>query len=208
VARRLDAGESARLIAVERDDAATVRDAAGAERELRFRADRIDEVGGERRLTDWKTGRRKSLQEHQRGLASGELIQVHAYAHDGARARYVYLDPDLPDAQRVTDADAIAVDRSAFDASVAVLLAARDSGAFLPRLRRPDRDEETGACRTCELRTACVRGDSGARMRLAAWAGSLAPRAEGERRPAETQCQGSALEQAALAVWRLPEVGA
>jgi hypothetical protein len=28
------------------------------------------------------------------GLAQGELIQAHAYAQDGARARYVYLDPE------------------------------------------------------------------------------------------------------------------
>jgi len=50
------------------------------------------------------------------------------------------------------------------------LLAARDAGAFVPRLRKPDRDEEVGACRNCDLRPACLRGDSGARMRLAAWA--------------------------------------
>jgi PD-(D/E)XK nuclease superfamily protein len=192
VARRLDASESAKWIAVEQDGVATVRDAAGAEREVRFRADRVDEIGGERRLTDWKTGKRKSVQDHQRGLASGALIQVHAYAHDGARARYVYLDPELRDDQRIADADAIAADHTVFDASVATLLAARDAGAFLPRLRQPDRDEETGACRMCELRTACVRGDSGARMRLAAWA--------------EAQRERSPLEQAALAIWRLPEV--
>ena len=41
------------------------------------------------------------------------------------------------------------------------------------------------------MRTGC--GDSGARMRLAAWA--------------EAQHDGSELERAALAVWRLPENG-
>jgi hypothetical protein len=90
----------------------------------------------------------------------------------------------------VIDAGAIDPGRAAFDASVAALLAARDAGAFIPRLRRPDRDEEPSACRNCELRPACLRGDSGARMRLAAWA--------------ESQRVGSELERAALAVWRLP----
>lgn len=190
VARRLDAREGATLRSVETDGVARVRDAAGAERELRYRVDRIDEVGGELRLTDWKTGRRKSPQDHRNGLASGVLIQVHAYAQGGARARYVYLDPELDDGARAIDALEIDPGHEAFEASVAALLAARDAGAFIPRLRRPDRDEESAACRSCELRPACLRGDSGARMRLAAWA--------------EAQRAGSELERAALAVWRLP----
>jgi len=60
-------------------------------------------------------------------------------------------------------------------------------------LRRPDRDEEVAACRTCELRPACLRGDSGARMRIAAWA--------------EVARAGSELERSALALWHLPEAG-
>ena len=44
---------------VEVDGIARVRDAAGAARELRYRADRIDERGGALRLTDWKTGTRE-----------------------------------------------------------------------------------------------------------------------------------------------------
>src|SRR5262249_27976510 len=92
-----------------------------------------------------------------------------------------------------------------FEASVATLLAARDAGAFVPRLRKSDRDEETSACRGCELRPACLRGDSGARMRIAAWAARFAQRAEGERRPADAARGGSELERAALGLWRLPE---
>jgi hypothetical protein len=83
--------------------------------------------------------------------------------------------------------------RTAFAASVGALFAARDVGAFPPRLRKPDRDEESDACRSCDVRAACVRGDSGARLRLGAWAD--APR------------DGSDLERAALALWRLPGAG-
>jgi hypothetical protein len=201
VARRLDASEGARFVDVETVGMACVRDGSGGLREVHFKADRVDEVGGVLRRTDWKAGAPKTLAEHQRGLLHGERIQAHAYAQDGARARYVYLDPDLDEAKRVIDASAIDPGRDAFETTVATLLAARDAGAFVPRLRRPDRDEETSACRWCDLRPACLRGDSGARMRLAAWA----ERAEGT--VADAPRGDSALERAALAVWRLPEVG-
>jgi hypothetical protein len=160
---------------------------------VHFKADRVDEIGGVLRRTDWKAGSPKTLADHQRGLAQGALIQAHAYSQDGARARYVYLDPDHDEAKRAIDASAIDPGRDAFEKSVATLLAARDAGAFVPRLRRPDRDEETSACRFCDLRPACLRGDSGARLRIAAWA--------------EAEPGDSALERAALAVWRLPEAG-
>ena len=105
VARRLDASEGAKLVSVETEGIARVRGESGALRELRYKADRIDEQGGELRRTDWKTGKAKSLQEHRSGLAQGALIQAHAYAQDGARARYVYLDPELEDGKRVIDAE-------------------------------------------------------------------------------------------------------
>jgi hypothetical protein len=189
VARRLDASERAVLRGAETDETASVRDAAGAERELRYRADRVDEVGGELRRTDWKTGRARTVSEHRSALARGEQIQAHAYSQDGARARYVYLDPDLDDGKRVVDAGEIDPGRAAFDASAAVLLAGLDVGAFVPRLRRPDRDEETSACRHCEQRAACARGDSGARIRLGRWA--------------DAGASASAVERAALELWRL-----
>jgi hypothetical protein len=193
VARRLDAAEDAKIVAVEAVGIARVRDDAGGEREVHFRADRVDEVGGELRRTDWKAGKPKSLADHQKGLPQGELIQAHAYAQDGARARYVYLDPEYDDAKRVIDARAIDPGRHVFEKSVATLLAARDAGAFPPRLRKPDRDEETSACRFCDLRPACLRGDSGTRIRIAAWA--------------EAGRVDSTLERAALALWHLPQEG-
>jgi hypothetical protein len=189
VARRLDASERAALRGVEMDEIARIRDGMGVERELRYRADRVDEVSGALRRTDWKTGRAKSLQEHRNGLARGDLIQVHAYAQDGARARYVYLHPDIDDDKRVLDVDAIDPGRAAFDASAAALLSGLDAGAFVPRLRKPDRDEESSACRQCDHRPACLRGDSGTRIRLGRWAAAGA--------------DGSELERAALALWRL-----
>src|SRR5262249_1189877 len=106
VARRLDAAESAVIEGVEEQGVARVR-------ELHFRADRVDRLDGAVRRTDWKAGTPKGLGEHQKGLAQGERIQIHAYAQDGARARYVYLDPDCDDAKRVIDANAIDPGRDA-----------------------------------------------------------------------------------------------
>jgi hypothetical protein len=179
------------------DDVATVVDAAGTLRAIRFRADRIDEIDGVPRYTDWKTGKRKSELEHERGVANGTLIQAQLYASRGARARYVYLAPDET-GERVIEADAGDSARAAFAASVGALFAARDAGAFPPRLRKPDRDEESDACRSCDVRVACVRGDSGARLRLGAWASSEQRTAVGGE---------SDLERAALALWQLPGAG-
>jgi len=142
------------------------------------------------------------VRDHARGVAHGTMIQAHAYASRGAHARYVYLRPD-EEGERVIAADAGDAARAAFSTSVAVLFAAREAGAFVPRLRKPDRDEEGDACRMCERRTACVRGDSGARLRLGAWAERFA-RAERERTPAVEPPDASDLERSALALWRLP----
>ena len=45
------------------------------------------------------------------------------------------------------------------------------AGSFFPRLYDPVRDREPEACRFCEVAQACLRGDSGARRGLVAWAG-------------------------------------
>jgi hypothetical protein len=202
VARRLDREEQPTLLAVERDGDATLP-GDGAPRTLRFRADRVDEVAGVRRFTDWKTGKPKLEQRtpaardaaYATRLAHGELLQGHVYALTGGSARYVYLAPEADDALRILEVDAGGAQQAAFETSVGTLLDASEQGAFPPRVREPGRDEEPRACQGCEVKQACVRGDSGVRRRLAAWAD-----ATGEDAPA--------LERAALALWRLPEASA
>ncbi len=207
VALRLEGIASARpatRVSVEVPYAVELVDAAGVRRALHFRADRADaaEDGTDLVLTDWKTGtsgtpKRQPAarrEDHRRRLARGELLQGHAYALAGGRGRYVYLHPDLDDEARVLEAEPEGPQRAAFDASVAVLFAARDAGAFPPRLREPDRDEEGSACRRCDVKQACLRGDSGARRRLGEWADRAV-------------AGGSSLERAALALWRLHAEG-
>jgi hypothetical protein len=86
---------------------------------------------------------------------------------------YVGLDPDpeLEADQRLLGARADDEELAeAFDASVRAVFGALDAGSLFPRLVKPDRDEEPSRCRSCEVKEACLRGDSGARARLAAWA--------------------------------------
>jgi len=180
-------------------------DTPDGERALRFQVDRIEEVGGERIYTDWKTGNlgltnttdAARARQYAQKLAAGRLLQGHAYALTGARARYVHLDPKHDDALRVIEADAGGAQQAAFEASVATLFAARDAGAFPPRLRAAREDKEPRMCSTtCDVRQACLRGDSGVRRRIDEWFEAAA--AAGE--PAT-----SSIERAALALWKVSE---
>jgi hypothetical protein len=50
------------------------------------------------------------------------------------------------------------------------ILSAWDTGSLFPRLEKADTNKEPRRCSFCEVRDACVRGDSGARRRLSRWA--------------------------------------
>ena len=194
VARRLGwPDEEARtaVLGVEAVGAVTVEDAAGAARTLAFRADLVEEVGGRVVFTDFKTGaplsKAKTDETRRKHLLAafrrGEALQAAAYplAAGGrpADGRYVYLRPDLEDDSRVLEVASEAPELPAiFQAVVRAVLSAWDSGSLFPRLEEANKPKEPSRCSRCEVRDACVRGDSGARRRLARWA---AARGEGER---------------------------
>jgi hypothetical protein len=132
-------------------------------------------------------------------VRQGRSLQAPAYvrgADEAATGRYLYLkDPgrELPAREFVVaseDDDALA----AFDGTVRALLAARDAGAFFPRLLEPNLERSFAGCATCEVAQACLQPDSGARRRLARWV---------ERMRAGERTGGA--EAAAFAVWRLAE---
>jgi len=225
------------VLAAEVTGTVTVTDAAGAARALHFRADRVDRMVDRRfpglRLTDYKTGKpisdavkQKTRDEHfLRQVEAGDRLQAVAYAlatggplpsmHAG-QGRYVFLRQGLPPEQReftVWGSHVPFVD--AFQAAVGSGLAAWDRGTFFPRLVDPDRDQEPRRCSWCALHEACVRGDSGARRRLAAWAdnqrqGILAAVAEGGDGATGTEPAGTDSREARqaasalLGVWTLP----
>jgi hypothetical protein len=172
--------------------------------ELRFRADRVDRVGARLLLTDYKTGkepisdarrpdtRRKHLLEK---LLHGSTLQGAAYAFSGAApemtGRYVYLDPEIEEACAIATVTADDDEaRACFERALARVIGAWRSGSFFPRLvdagGRPHSD-----CEWCPVRSACLHGDSGARLRLEGWISAH-------------QDAENAAESALLDLWRLP----
>ena len=212
VARRLEwstPDESPPVLGVEIEAAVSVQDAQGRQRVIRFQADRVDRVDGRLRLTDYKTGRPLSAlkkpesrrRELLEAIAKGRALQGMAYARAAAsgglaaEGRYLYLGGESSDALRelsCTSDDSEAGSR--FEAGLQALLALWDEGAFFPRLREPDRDEEPPACRLCAFKEACLRGDSGARLRLAGWVDRWRDASDPRLTPAE---------RALLGVWHL-----
>jgi len=183
LARELDWSPAApEVLGAEVTGAVSVADASGTPRTLTFRADRVDRSGGEAGLTDYKTGafvsdarradtRRRKLVEQ---VAAGERLQAVAYALATAgRGRYLFLRrPEEPYDREVREVQVAAGDAevgAAFAAAAAGLLRLWDAGGFVPRLLDPALRTSADACTSCDLRAACLQGDSLARRRLAAW---------------------------------------
>ncbi|MDP3937457.1 MAG: PD-(D/E)XK nuclease family protein, partial [Deltaproteobacteria bacterium] len=193
---------------------AVVADRLGRSRTLGFRADRVDLAGGRIRLTDYKTGKpfiktKKEATQRRDFLAAirrGKSLQAVAYtlglgehAGDG---RYLFLDPDLEKAHQVFEASKGDPDlEAAFRHALEAVLRAWDAGAFFPRLVAPGREGEPEACGYCGVRQACLRGDTGAEMRLEGWMQAFDPAAL----PSGTAREAA---EAMAALWRLHETDA
>jgi hypothetical protein len=201
VARGLDfAAGAVPVVGVELHGEVVLRDAAGRDRALQFRADRVDRIDGHLRISDYKTGRVEHAQADpakreaslESAVAAGGALQAVAYAAAGLAAvgRYVYLKPDGPEVPRVVEVESGSAPAQAAAAPLEVALDAYESGVFVPKLRRVDLDQESSACRTCEVKEACLRGDSSARGRLSRFL---------ER----VDAQGSRLERSAAALLAL-----
>jgi hypothetical protein len=84
----------------------------------------------------------------------------------------------------------------AFEGAVAAVLGAWEAGSFFPRLVDTTGRNEPPRCAFCAVAEACLRGDSGSRLRLFDWAG----RAQEQARTGQTL---PAADRAAWKVWRL-----
>ncbi|MFV2072633.1 MAG: PD-(D/E)XK nuclease family protein [Thermoanaerobaculales bacterium] len=157
---------------------------------VRFRADRVDRRDGTLVLTDYKTGRAHRTKAAT-SIPRGELLQGAAYAWvagDGGSGRYLYLkDGAAKDAIEVSTEDATALVEV-----VDILLGAWREGVLLPRWSKPAGEEST-ACRYCEVKEACFKGDSTFRARL-------------DRAVAARALQDP--EDSAVRLWKLPARGA
>lgn len=185
VVRRLDwPGGSRRLQGLEVEGAAALQLELGA-RSVSFRADRVERAGDMLLLTDYKTGkssfstysqaetRRRKLEE---ALAEGDWLQLPAYARARAgrtvEGRLLFLKSDLEDDRRealfAAPADGTVLDlreRAVWQ----TLFTAWDRGTFLPRLLDKTLEGPYKECAYCEVRVACLQGESGARLRLERW---------------------------------------
>jgi len=178
------------VVGVEVQGAVAFRDAAGRPRTLRFKADRADRAdrgdradragpeGGPLRLLDYKTGnpisnavkpetRARHLRER---IAAGRNLQASAYAAaGGGEGVYLFLrHPDEPGGRLAVEAGDPELDE-AFRSAATTILTALDEGALFPRLTEPEGDKTFAACAWCQVREACLQGDSGARLRLVGW---------------------------------------
>jgi hypothetical protein len=172
-----------------------VEGGSGEPRPLFFKADRVDAwpapaAGGTGAaglvLTDYKTGKpfaaAKTPEARRRAflrrVREGKSLQAVAYGLGGgaeAVGRYLFLRPELEADRRaveVAPGDAAAVD--GFRHAVAAVLAAWDAGVMFPRLVDVAGRQEPARCKLCRVAEACLRGDSGARSRLLAYAGRAA----------------------------------
>ncbi len=185
VVSRLDwAGGSRRLLGLEVEGSA-VLDLPSGERTVTFRADRVESAGEALLLTDYKTGktvvsdaakpetRQRKLHE---ALAEGDWLQLPAYARARARhpveGRLLFVRRDLDDDRREARlaAPAAGTDPDRSERAVwQTLFAAWELGAFLPRLVDKSLEAPYKECAYCEVRVACLQGDSGARLRLERW---------------------------------------
>jgi len=168
-------------VGTEVQGAVAIRDAAGRRRTLRFKADRVDRTGpgGETlRLLDYKTGktisnaaRAGTRAKHLRQcIASGRSLQASAYAGaSGGEGVYLFLrHPQEPGGRLCVEAGDPELDE-AFRSATTTILGALDEGALFPRLTELEGDKTFSDCAWCEVRDACLQGDSGARRRLVGW---------------------------------------
>jgi hypothetical protein len=219
VVRRLDwASGSRHLLAIEADGWAALSLPRG-ERRVRFRADRVEREGGALLLTDYKTGnsvvssavKASTRQDHlEQSLAQGKWLQLAAYARAAAslpvEGRLLFLKADLEDdrreVRRISPPPGSATDET--DRWLwQSLFSAWEEGAFLPRLLAPDLQSPYEGCAYCDVRVACLQGDSGARLRLANW---VLARRGGAARERESRPEAALTDPIAAAVesaWQL-----
>jgi len=139
-----------------------------------FRADRVERRGETVVVSDYKTGRPKDAGEvFLKGVPGGSDLQPIAYALAGeaageqTRGRYLFLKAeeaeDLPVELEDTETLVPALERT-----VGALVEAWLAGVFTPRVE-DRKGTANGACKYCDVASACSKGESGARRALRAW---------------------------------------
>lgn len=136
---------------------------------VNFKVDRVDRTpdGQELILIDYKTGKPGS--KPSTAIPRGKLLQGAAYALSEPNVefgRYVYLAEGVKEGAEIVDVSPDEA-RSAIEVVRAVVGSWRE-GVLFPRLCTPDGSGEGEGCRWCDLKAACLHGDSGVRGRMVA----------------------------------------
>ena len=186
---------------------------------LAFRADLVESIDGVIRLTDFKTGAyRGSLavgeetrdKAFARDVGSGNMLQAVAYAlavdEPGTVGRYLFVRPNVPEQVAARDfvlgseqGEAVS---DAFSQAVRTLGRAWDAGIFLPKLSEFGGTATPQACEYCDVKEACLQGDTGSRRRQQ----SILNRARGGSGTSGSGT-GAAAEQMYGAFWDLVDKG-
>ena len=109
--------------------------------------------------------------------AKGESLQAAAYAIAAQQAsgeaglgEYLYLDPNAPEHARSVPIESDAEDLiETFEHAISQVFEVIERGSFFPRLVDAASGTEPRRCSNCEVKEACIRGDTGARQRLEHW---------------------------------------
>lgn len=148
----------------------------GRARRVSFRADRVERDEQGELWIDFKTGKpltdtkNDHAEKQLKALRAGTHLQAAVYAAaKDARGRYHYLAPGAPEHARVFEYTPDPAIREALETTLERLDAVWVEGGFVPRLAQAGKEAEPTACQYCEVRLACLRGDSGAKLRMQAW---------------------------------------
>lgn len=160
-AREADLTGDRQILAVESYGSADL-----PEQSVRFKADRLEVVGGRRLATDYKTGKAKKGAVSTK-VERAEWLQLPVYLLGGADdARLLWLgDPDHPAGSEARASAEDAEMLSAFEELATVLGRGWREGRFFPRVL----DHNGGrprACTWCDFTEACTERDPFARDRL------------------------------------------
>lgn len=150
----------------------------GSGRKLTFIADRVEQSPEGELWTDFKTGKplttnlRDREEPFLKKVQSGENLQVAVYAvASSARGRYVYLNPQSPSHARELGCGADTV-RVVLAGALQRIDQVWVQGGFVPKLALRGKEDEPPSCEYCDVRLACLRGDSGAKLLIQRWLSS------------------------------------
>lgn len=175
-------GKPAGVLGAEVHGRARVKLPQGDSLELVFKVDRVERQGSRILLSDYKTGSYKPQSKLKSTLLpQGTHLQPMAYIQaalaqaDEVTGRYLFLGARELKKEELQ----VALDQDCdeqledFQQALGSVVAGWRAGSFFPRLTQPDGTQINAACEHCEVREACLQGDSAANAAMLNWGQAL-----------------------------------